>query len=105
MSTKIIAKKGGTTTLTCTKKNSTTGEAESVDAITITAALRNDSFVTLEMLTVTKQAQTGVFTIQLNPENIAGLSPTTLYIYIKYDYGSASDILDPIPVIIVETGD
>jgi len=105
MSTKIIAKKGGTTTLTCTKKNSTTGDAESVSAITITAALRNDSYETLRTLTVTKQAEVGVFTIQLSADDIAGLSPTTLYVYIKYDYGSAAEILDPIPVIIVETGD
>jgi len=105
MSTKIFAKKGGTTTLTCTKKNSTTGAPESVTAITITAALRNDSFETLRDLTVTKQAETGVYTIQLSAADIEGLSPTTLYIYIKYDYGTAAEILDPVPVIIVETGD
>jgi len=105
MSTKIIAKKGGTTTLTCTKKNSTTGNPESLTGITITAALRNDSYETLKTLTVTPQVSVGVFTIQINAADIAGLSPTTLYVYIKYDYGSAAEILDPIPVIIVETGD
>jgi len=105
MSTKIIAKKGGTTTLTCTKKNSTTGAPESLTGITITAALRDDSFNTLRTLTVTPQASVGVFTIQLSAADIEDLSPTTLYIYIKYDYGNAAEILDPVPVIIVETGD
>jgi hypothetical protein len=102
---KVIAKKGATTTLTCTKRNSDTGAAESVSAIDITAILRDDKFNDLVSFTITKQVSTGVFTIQINPADIAGLSPTTFFLYIKYDYGTASDILDPVMVNIVETGD
>jgi len=102
---KIIAKKGSTTTLTCTKRNSDTGAAESVSAITITAKLRDDEFNNLATLTVTKPGGTGVFTIQINPADIADLPPTTLFLYIKYNYGTASDILDPVPVTIVQTGE
>ena len=102
---KIIAKKGSTTTLTCTKKNSDTGVAESVASITITAKLRDDEFNNLATLTVTKPGGTGVFTVQINPADIAGLAPTTFFLYIKYDYGTASDILDAIPVTIVQTGE
>ncbi len=102
---KIIAKKGATTTLTCTKRNKETGVAESVADVTITAVLRNDTLNTLANLTVTKPGATGVYTIQINPSNIASLPASTLYLYIKYNYGTASDILDAIPVSIVQTGE
>jgi len=101
----IIAKKGATTTLTCTKRNSETGAAESVASITITAKLRDDKFNNLATLTVTKPGGTGVFTIQINPADIASLPPSTFYLYIKYDYGTASDILDPVTVNIIQTGE
>ena len=101
---RIIAKKGATTTLNCTRKDAA-GDPESVASTAITAVLRNDKLKTIANLTVTKQGSTGVFSIQIGPDDINAVSPSTYWMYIKYDYGSAVDILDPIQVDVIATGE